>query len=220
MLNLRRCANYLVASNAARLVLVLIASFTTTMRPADPASLLIWGLLFDLAVAFVALRRDPPWNIASVDKKVHEMQTSPRDFVYALIVGVVWGLLLLIAPAALTVYTPKSAGALSDGVITNLIFVSALFSIPVVGGELMTNGTIFKRTKRRSRAIPALFVLGAAAACLFAFSKSASSVIGAETLTLKRFSLTLIPAVTALIAFEIIKFSTRKKRGEGDKYFR
>jgi|GEM_PF-1961867 len=217
MLNLRRCANYLAASNVARLILVLVASFTTTMRPADPASLLIWGLLLDLAVAFVALRRDPPWNMISVDKKVHEMQSGLRDFVYAAGVGAIWALLIMAVPAALSAYTPSEAGTLSDGTVSNLIFVSALVSAPVVGGELMTNGSIFKRSKRRSRAIPALFALGAALGVLFAFSKTASSIVSAETLTFKRFILTLAPAVIALVTFEIIKLAGAKRRGKNEK---
>ena len=106
------------------------------------------------------------------------------------------------------------------GVITNMVFVSALFSIPVIGGELMTNGSIFKRSKRRSRAIPALLLLGAAFAVLFAFSETAASVVGGEVLSFKRFLLAMIPAIVSLVAFEIYKFTQRKKNFEKENEFK
>ncbi len=218
--NLRRCAGYLASSYVAKILILLVSALVPSVMPADPAALLIWGLLLDLAVSFVALRRDPPWNMISVGKDVHELQNKPKDFLKSVLIGVAWAALLLAVPAALAAYTPKENGALTPGVITNLVFVSALFSIPVIGGELMTNGSIFKRSKRRSRAIPALFLLGAALAVLFAFSGFAASIVSAETLTFKRFLLTLIPAVTSLVLFEIYKFTQRKKNIDKDNEFK
>ena len=84
----------------------------------------------------------------------------------------------------------------------------------------MTNGSIFKRSKRRSRAIPALFLLGAAFAVLFAFSEAAASIVGGEVLTLKRLLLALIPAVVLFVAFEIYKFTQRKKNIDKDNEFK
>ena len=217
--NLRRCANYLAASFVAKFLILIASAFIPSVDPADPAALLIWGLLLDLAVAFVTLRRDPPWNMISVEKDVHALQSGFKDFAKPAVIGILWAALLLAAPAALAVYTPKETGTLSPGVVTNMVFVSALFSIPVIGGELMTNGSIFKRSKRRSRAIPALFLLGAALALLFAFSR-ASSIVGGETLTFKRMILALIPAVVSLVAFEIYKFTQRKKDLDKENEFK
>ena len=208
--NLRRCANYLAASNIARLLVVTVSSFAKGIKPGSPTALLIWGLLLDLAVAVVALRRDPPWNMISVDKKAHTLQNSIKDFGYAAAVGAAWGFILLASPAALSVYTTAS-GKITDGTVGSLVFVSALFSVPVVGGELMTNGSIFKRSKRRSRAIPSLFALSALLAAAFAFIPSFAKIISGETLTLKRFALALAPALALLVALESIKFATRKK---------
>ena len=218
--NLRRCANYLAASFVAKFILLIVSALIPSVSPADPAALLIWGLLLDLAVAFVTLRRDPPWNMISVEKDVHELQTGIRDFAKPAVIGAVWAALLLAAPAALAAYIPKESGTIPAGVITNMVFVSALFSIPVIGGELMTNGSIFKRSKRRSRAIPALFLLGAAFAVLFAFSEAAASIVGGEVLTLKRLLLALIPAVVLFVAFEIYKFTQRKKNSEKENEYR
>ena len=209
-MNLRRVANYLAASNTARLVLVLISSFMAGRRPADPVSVLIWGLLFDLAVVFVALRRDPPYNIISVKKPMHTLQKSPRDFIYALVSGAVWGILLLTVPAAIAA-DPSGSGALTEGATVTLVFVSAIFSIPVVGTEMMTNGSVFKRSKIRGGSIGLLFLGAFILAAVFSFSGAASGLIGGETLTLKRFALTLIPSAAALTGFEIAKAVMRKK---------
>ena len=207
-MNMRRCANYLLASNVAKLFLVLVASFMKDVSPASPVALLLWGLLVDLAVAFVSLRRDPPWNIISVDKSAHELQKAPKDFAFAVVSGAAWGLVLLLIPAALSAFEKDG---ISSGVVMNLVFSSALFSIPVVGIEMMTNGTIFKKSKRRSGEIPLLFFACAILALLFALT-GLSSVIGAEKLTFKQFLLTLIPGVVSLISLEIYKIATKNGR--------
>ena len=124
---------------------------------------------------------------------------------------------MLAVPAALSAFMPQGAPELSDRVTTNLVFVSAAFSVPVVGGELMTNGSIFKRSKRRSRAIPALFALGAAIAALFAFVPFFAASISADTLSLRLFLYSLIPAVTALFVFEMIKVTTKKNKMTEDE---
>ena len=210
-MNLRRAMRYLVSSNVSRLVLLLVSAFMKSARPADPASLLVWGLLFDIAVSFAACRRDPPWNIASIPSREHNIDRSVRDLAFPIAVGFIWSMLLLSIPAALS-SIPGSA--LSDGTVSSLIFSSALLSIPVVGCEMITNGSLFKRSRHRGREMPLLFVLGFAASLVFALSKGASSVVGGEVLTFKNYLLTFIPGAVALIAFEIYKAIANMKKNK------
>lgn len=214
-MNLRRCMNYLAASNVCRLVLLLVTSFMKSARPADPASFLLWGLIFDLAVAFAACLRTPPWNIASVKESAHTLQKSAKDFIFPAVAGFVWSMLLLSIPAALSSIPSVN---ISDGAASNVILVSALLSIPVVGGEMMTNGSLFKFSGKRGRSIPLLMLLGLVTSLIFAFSKTASGAFGGETLSFKYYLLSFIPAALCLAALEIYKAaSARRSRRSAEK---
>ena len=215
-MNLRRCANYLAASNVARILLVLVSALISGVPVASPVALLVWGLLLDLAVAFVALRRDPPWNIVSVKGKAHRLQSGVRDFARPAALGALWSAVIIALPIAVSIYRGKTH-PLEGPVITSLAFVAALISIPVFGGELMTNGSIFKRSKRRSRAIPALFFLCIATAALFSFLPAAAKFVGGTVITVKLFITSFIPAVITLAVFEIIKFTTKKNKMSEDE---
>ena len=210
-MNLRRAVRYLVSSNVARLVLLLVSAFMKSARPADPASFLIWGLIFDLAVSFAACRRDPPWNIASLPPEDHTLTAGVKELAKPVIFGFIWSFLLLSIPAALTALPGTT---LSDGEASNLVFVTALITIPVVGSEMITNGSLFKRSRHRGREMPMLFLSGIAASFIFAFSGGAASVVGGETLTFKNYLLTYIPAAVALAAFEIYKAASLFKKNK------
>ncbi|MBR3640181.1 MAG: hypothetical protein IKN50_06210, partial [Clostridia bacterium] len=216
MLNLKRCAGYLAASFIAKTVLCLVAAVMSKIPPASPSALLIWGLLLDLAVSFVSLRRDPPWNISSVDKSTYELQSSYIDFARPAVIGAIWGLLLIAVPAAIITFLPEGHSYRGAGAVTNQVFVAALLSVPVVGGEMMTNGSIFKRSKRRSRAIPALFLLSLVLSLLFAFFKGVAATVAANVISFKLYLVTFVPAVLFLIVFETIKIIERKKKKPED----
>ena len=103
---------------------------------------------------------------------------------------------------------------MSDGETSNLVFITALITIPVVGSEMITNGSLFKRSRHRGREMPMLFLSGIAASFIFAFSGGAASVVGGETLTFKNYLLTYIPAAFALAAFEIYKAASLFKKNK------
>lgn len=205
MLNLRRCANYLVASQLARLV-YLIVSFTTPINIADPVLILFWGLILDFAIVTVIAFRDPPWNMISVGKEKRQLPKKLKDIIQPGVIGILWSVLILALP--LLLYFVFNAEL---EVVTSAVFVSAILSVPVVGCEIMTNGSIFKKSKRRSRALPLLIVASAVLSLLFAFSSGFASLISGEVLSIPVYLVCYIPAACALIAFEVRKILTAKK---------
>ena len=173
----------------------------------------IWGLLFDLAVSFASCRREPPRNIASLPAREHNIDRGLRDLVLPAAVGFIWSMLILSVPAALTSIPGAS---LSDATVSSLMFSCAMLTAPVVGCEMITQGSLFKRLHKRGREMSLLFALGFFASLVFSFSKGASSVVGGEPLSFKNYLLTFIPGAVALVAFEIYKAASRRKKNKKD----
>lgn len=211
MLNLRRAAEYLIAAQAARLLYTAVSAFAP-LNVADPVHLLIWGLILDFAVVALIAYRDPPWNMITIDKSRRRLPKSLPEFAYPLTVGAIWSVLLLAAPVILTVLSSLGITALTKEAASNMVFVSALLSIPVVGCELMTNSSLFKKSKRRSASLPLSFAAAFLLSLLFAFSKGVSSFLGTEALSLAYYAISFIPAVVAVSAFEIKKAAEASKR--------
>lgn len=204
MLNLRRAADYLAASQTARLIYLLASAFSP-LAVADPIHLLLWGLIFDFFCVMVIAYRDPPYNMVALPEKRKKIPESGRDFLAPAAIGALWALGLLVIPVVFTCLSSVGALSVGNGECANLFFTSAVLSIPVVSGEMMTRSSIFKRSKRRSVAIPLSFALSLVLSLAFAFSASVSSYLGCEKLTLAHYAMAYIPSVCALCAFEIKK---------------
>lgn len=212
MMNLRRCANYLIASQTARLIYVL-ASAIFPFAVADPIHLLLWGLIFDFAVVLVTAFRDPPWNMISIPPEKRRLQGSPIEFAKPAAAGLLWALLILMLPAVFLIFPELYKPAHDTAVLSNLIFVSAIISIPVMGAQLMTNKSIFMNSsKARSKAIPLMFPIFFVVSLFFAFSKKTAALLGVSTLNLKLFLLSLVPALIMLAVFEIAKIVKGKNK--------
>ncbi len=210
MLNLRRCADYLIASQMARLIYVIVSA-VAPFEVADPVHLLFWGLIVDFAVVIVTAFRDPPWNMISVGAEKRKLHSKFYDFVYPALVGIIWAALLVAIPAVFLV-TGKAFGVdTTEALLSNIIFVSAMLSAPIVGTELMTNGSIFKKSKRRSRAIPLMHIAMLVLSLLLAFSKKTARITEAETLGIKTCLVCFIPAFVLLLIFEMRKLVKMKK---------
>lgn len=209
MLNLRRCAVYLIASQSARFLYVLI-SVLSALHPADPVQLLLWGLIFDFAVVMVTAFRDPPWDMISVPDEKRSLPKTKKDFAVPIAYGVLWCALCVAYPLFLSYVKHATSEMLST-----MIFVSSLLSLPTAGAEIMTNSSVFKRSKRRSRAIPLLFAGSFAASLIFAFSRGLSELFGTTPVTVKAYGICILPAIALLLFFEIKKLVQSKKVSKG-----
>lgn len=216
MLNLRRCADYLIAAQAARLLYV-IATAVSPFSVADPVHLLFWGLLVDFGIVIVTAFRDPPWNMISVGKEKRRLHSKFSDFVYPFAVGVIWTALIMAAPTVLLCVGHAFGREMTGALLSNMIFVSAMLAAPIVGTELMTNGSIFKRSKRRSNAIPLMHLVMLVLSLLFAFWKGLSAVTGSESLDLRCYLICFIPSVLLLVIFEIRKLLKGRSTGAADE---
>lgn len=207
MMNLRRAAEYLIASQSARFIFTAVTAFTK-MKPVDPVHILILGLVIDFSVIILTAYRDPPWDMISVKKEKRRLPKSFSDFVYPLAVGAVWSVLVLAAPVVLTVMNSFGIAAVPAETCESMIFSSVLISSFFIGGEMMTNSSLFKRSKRRSAAIPLSFVAGILLSLVFSFSGGINDFFKSKPLSFSLYALTLIPAAAAVLIFEIRKACT------------
>jgi len=204
MLNLRRCADYLIASQVARLLYVIVSALAP-FAVADPVHLLFWGLIVDFGIVIVTAFRDPPWNMISVGEEKRKLHSTPHEFAYPVAVGFIWAALLLCMPTVFLSLGNAFGRETTGALLSNVIFVSAMLSAPIVGTELMTNGSIFKKSKRRSNAIPLMHIGMLVLSVLLAFREGFSSVTGVETLGGPTYFVCFIPALVMLAVFEIRK---------------
>lgn len=211
MLNLRRCADYLIASQMARLLYVIVSA-VAPLSVADPVHLLFWGLIVDFGVVIVTAFRDPPWNMISVGEEKRKLHSSFSEFIYPMLVGFIWALLLLAMPVLFLVTGNVYGEELTGALLSNMIFVSAMISAPVVGTQLMTNGSIFKKSKRRSSAIPLMHVVMLILSLLLAFWDKLSVITGVETMNVKEYFTCFIAAFVLFAVFEIRKLIKNKKK--------
>ena len=213
MMNMRRCANFLMASQMARLVYVLVSAIAP-FAVADPIHLLLWGLIFDFAVVLVTAFRDPPWNMISIPPEKRRLQSTFLEFAKPALAGLLWTVLILALPAIFKIFPDLYAPAADTAVLSNMIFVSAVLSIPVMGAELMTNKSVFMNSsKARSKAIPLMFPAFIALSLIFAFSKKLAALLSVSTLSFKLYLFALIPAAVMLAAFELYKLIKGKNKG-------
>ncbi len=211
MMALRRCANYLIASQSARLLYV-IASVFMPIPVADPVHLLLWGLVFDFAVILITALRDPPYNMISLPEEKRRLPGTPREFARSILIGALWAFLILAVPSVILIFPSVAPGCRAE-TLANLIFVSSVLTLPTVGAELMTSKSIFMNSSKvRSKAIPLMFPVFILISLFFAFSKGMSSALGIPTLDIKLYLMSFIPALCALAVFEIYKIVKKKNK--------
>ncbi len=205
MMNLRRAADYLVASQTARLVFTVVTALSD-FKLADPVHLLIWGLLLDFAVVILTAYRDPQPDVMKSGGSRRRLPCTVREFCLPVIIGLIWSAVLVASPIILAAVNPSVSGE----VLENMIFVSGILSVPAVGCEFMTGQSLFAKAEKNSAAIPLSFAVSVALAILFSFSRGLASFFSCGVLSFYQFALALIPLAVSIAGFEVLKFTVGK----------
>lgn len=206
MMNLRRAAEYLVASQVSRIIFTAVTAFTK-FKLADPVHLLLWGLFFDFAIVIMTAYRDPSENIMKSPESKRRLPCNIGEIVFPVALGAVWAAVLVAAPVVLSVVLEKISGE----VLENMIFVSGILSVPIVGFEFMTDGSVFGKKKKQSAAFPVSLAISFALSLVFSFSKGLASFFTCGTLSFSQYAMTFIPIAVLLAALEIAKVLQSKK---------
>lgn len=158
-LKLKKCAELLITSQLARMLLVLIGLFPS-MYLLPPHALLIWGTILDFLALLAAAFMPPPKDILKLAKAESALPSTKSPPFASVIMGIAWAILLALAPSiALLLEKAVPVGAMSA-----LIFASASLSITVVAASTLTEGSLFARGTRisNSAAVFCLTALGIA----------------------------------------------------------
>lgn len=207
--NVESIKDYLLASQVARLTLVISAAAALGAGAAGAALTLAWGLLFDFAVALTLAVERP--DSETIMYRLSKKKTRWL-FVLALLSGAIWGAVMSICTALHT-----------DGVmgrVSSVAVVSLLVATVAAAGEVRRDRSILSPKRLISPSGFSLLCISAALIVLLTVSAGFSSFIGIDQPKQKELLLSILPAAAVMITYEISKiikpYQKKYKRNEND----
>lgn len=200
--NVANIANYLVTSQAARMLTVLYSAvFRSTAMTA--AQILFWGLIFDFfAVITMSLER-PGKNELSYKGDVYGRLSDPFSGIGVSVAhGVLWGAVMLLT-SNLFCQTEASAAT--------VIFVSLILSLVVVCGEHRSGESVFSNDRTINLATCFFMGMSLILIILVTTVTGVASSFGVAQPTPVELLVSVIPAAIMLGIYEGERLYERKK---------
>ena len=209
--NLKHTAAYIITSQTARFMLVLL-SVIFEINVLSPQQILSWGLIFDfLAVLIMAFEKP---KVGTAEKKIPESTPlSKSEMIKSAVFGAVW--------AVVTVLVPAIAGwcgaDITEETMRSCVFVSSVISLIFIAAENAHEDSIFA-PGTTINAMNLIFFAGAAALItICAFSEGAASLMGMAQPNQTALLLSAIAPLIMFASYEVTKKLKRrreKKAGE------
>lgn len=200
MLNLRHAAMYLLTSNAAKAVILLLGAFVPSMPLLSPVTLLLWGLILDVFAALAIIYTVPPRYVYLLRPTRYELPGLTREVLHPLFSGVLFGCLSMLGPVV--------AGALGGrGLLSGepAVWVSVCFGSMALAVECMQDESMFLSDSRFSRTLGILAGLSLFGAVLVLLPSEAALLVGGLRPDWLTGLLALMPVVLTVAATEIYK---------------
>ena len=195
--NVSSAAFYLMASQTARLV-VMLAAVLFGLPLLSPVFILIWGLLFDFAASIVMSFEDTG--------KLSGNKTDSffKKSINSVICGSVWGVLCSALIPLIRFYSSFRENAASDGCILSVLSASLIIGGIAVSCETMRRGSILTKEKLNT-AYAAFAVCGIVFSAVLMFTSFGADIAQGEKAYL--FSLfSVIPPAILIVLFELFKY--------------
>lgn len=204
--NVENIKDYLLASQTARLIAIISAFVMHRAGAAGAALILVWGLLFDFAVALTLALERPDDDTIMYRYGKKRMRGS---FALGLLAGVLWGVVMTICTV---LHTSDVTGRVSP-----VALLSLLVATVAAAGEIRRDTSVFSPKRRVSPSGFALLCISAALIVLLTVSSGFSSFIGVDQPKQTELLLSTLPAVAVIITYEISKIikSYRKYKSKG-----
>ncbi len=201
--NVSSVAEYLVTSQAARMLTVLYSAvFHDTALTA--AQILLWGLIFDFfAVLTICLER-PDYKTLRRRSDVYEKLKNPFSGISVAVAhGFLWGSVTMLTANIFYSASPLSA---------TVIFVSIILSLIVVCGEERSEYSVFSK-ERSINLFTCIFIAsGLLLIILITVSPSVASAVGIVSPDPKALLVSTIPAALMLTVYEAPRFIRTKNK--------
>lgn len=195
--NVSSAAFYLMASQTARLV-VMLAAVLFGLPLLSPVFILIWGLLFDFAASIVMSFEDTG--------KLSGNKTDPffKKSINSVICGSVWGVLCSALIPLIRFYSSFRGNGVSDGCILSVLSASLILGGISVSCETMRRGSILTKEKINT-AYAAFAACGIVFSVILMFTSFGAGIAHGEKAHL--FSLfSVIPPIILIVLFEMCKY--------------
>lgn len=208
MVNLRHSADYLLASQCARLILM-IAGVFSPVGIFTPVQLLVWGLLMDfIAVLAISFQR-PSSYVLSVRPDEMGLYTRISQAVQPAVCGAVWAVVSALPVVLTMIITGVGAGDIS---VFSGVYAAALLCIPPVEHYFMTGHSLFRR-RSGAKFRFLLTLAAAAAAAVVCAAITGTSMFSGKPVNIALRALSMIlPAAVLLATGEIVKVIKNKNR--------
>ena len=209
--NLKHTAAYIITSQTARFMLVLLSVIFRLdaflpQQILSPQQILIWGLIFDfLAVLIMAFEKP---KIGTIEKKIPEnTPLSKNEMVRSVIFGLLWAIITVAAPVI-----AKLCGAdITEEAMQSCIFISSIISLVFIAAENAHEKSVFA-PGTSINVMHLVFLLGAVALIvLCVLSEKAAALMRMVPPTQISLLLSMIPPVTMLVTYEVSKRIKRTK---------
>ncbi len=206
--NIANIANYLVTSQAARMLTVLYSAvFRSTAMTA--AQILFWGLIFDFfAVITLSLERPTETELKNGSNVCEKLLNPFAGIGVSVAHGVIWGALILMT-SNIFCKTEQSAAT--------VIFVSLILSLAVVCGEHRSEKSVFSSERRINLATCIFIGASLLLIILVTMSERAAASFGIGSPSAYELFVSVIPAVLMLGAYEGERILEIKKKASENK---
>ncbi|MBQ4066736.1 MAG: cation-transporting P-type ATPase [Clostridia bacterium] len=211
LINIRNILNYLIASQVARLVLMLVSAAAGLVLP-GAASLVLWGVLLDFSVAFaMATVPGEASDTMLRSGRVSATPDSPREVLLPTMYGAVTAAFSVAVPflaRALAQYGGFAADINAAALMTCSV-VSCIIAMPFVGAEYAGGYGLFSKKSRLSVwfAIPFAVV---AVSVLVMLMPGTGSAFGATFPGWIMSAFTLAPAALIVTVMSIVRAMNKK----------
>ncbi len=205
LLNIRSALNYLIASQVARLVAMLLCAAAGLALP-SAASLVLWGVLLDFSVAFATAT--VPGEEKSARLRAGHISATPDSYSDVLL-PTMYGAALAVLSIAVPFVARALASfggfapAITDASLMTCSVISCIIAMPFIGAEYAGGHGLFSKKSKLSVFYIVPFVLSFVAAVLMLFIPAVREAFGTEFPGWIMTAFTLLPMaiIVAVMSF-------------------
>lgn len=203
--NLARMIKYMISSQVARLVLVLVSVFAG-IEFLLPQQILFCGLVVDFASLIVIAFEKPRYDLLKAKNIVTDKLKQPfKENAFSIAIGVLWSVLIIVS-----VLVMKKIDVISDIQISSCVFLSGIFTQIAALVEYKRESNIFSKEIRISGAfVLMLLIIGIFIASSF-FLQSFGNLFAIYGISKFAWVGIIIPPILVLTACEIYKIFQKK----------
>lgn len=215
LVNIKSILKYLIVSHVARLVLMLLSAAAGLELP-GAATLIIWGVAIDFAVAFATATAR---NGASSKAKLRRGRLSVApDGAREVLLPTMYGAFLAVLSVAVPfvcLSVAKSAGVMLNATPTSLMtatVTACYLALPLIGAEICSDSGLFSKGAYRTAVLTLPFAVSVVSVLMLLFMPGAESAFGTTFPGWIMTAASLAPAIITVSVMSVVRALRGKKK--------